>query len=190
VSLRTCAIYGPHFPSSFFFSHMCYGRGTSRNKRGGKWGVAAVFSDEFIQTAATAGERAGLSRCDSQFGTAVFVVGTFGLMAAAIAAHIIAWGEEEWKWSSYTLKSNRGGNDSPAGAVKDTIKASTLSDIANVGASEGATTSSALSEEDLGIFDEELFDAHCHLQMAPEDDVANIIEVSPIPLNFERGVHR
>eukprot|EP00953_Heterococcus_sp_UTEX-ZZ885_P005393 3379-Heterococcus_DN1.PRE.1 len=65
-------------------------RGTRRNPRGRKWGVAAVYSTELVQQPAEDTAKMGLGGCDSSFGTVSFVTGVFGLVAAGIVARIIA----------------------------------------------------------------------------------------------------
>ncbi|KAG5189221.1 hypothetical protein JKP88DRAFT_353179 [Tribonema minus] len=101
-------------------------RGTKRNIRGRKWGVAAVYSTEVPEAEALTasgevGPRMGLGGCDGSFGTASFVTGVFGLMAAGVVAGLIAGAPatthdvndddtdgaasgSEWRWTPHALR--------------------------------------------------------------------------------------
>jgi len=78
-------------------------RGTKSRPVGKKWGVASVYSTEIAQKSQNC-EISSLRKCDAGFGTAAFVTGTFGLLAAGTVCKLIVEDDFSLKWSDHAIR--------------------------------------------------------------------------------------
>mmetsp|Transcript_21389 Transcript_21389/g.27650 ORF Transcript_21389/g.27650 Transcript_21389/m.27650 type:complete len:358 (-) Transcript_21389:42-1115(-) len=72
---------------------------TEKKQKNAEWGLPCVYSSERVSLNANEDKTAGFRKCDSQFGTATFVTGTFGFFAAALVCSTIIEDEEKINWS-------------------------------------------------------------------------------------------
>ncbi|CAM9115571.1 unnamed protein product [Chrysoparadoxa australica] len=77
--------------------------GSKRNLKGRKWGVASVWSAEKPPTLTPSTANEGSSsfrKCDSLYGTACFVTGMFGFLAASLVVQVLTGAEPGWSSSA------------------------------------------------------------------------------------------